>query len=75
MRWVLAVLLVLFALSVCGCARAAKPAPALASIWAVEDGEKILSRNTASPLKSGNSVWDGKTVKLFSARTRSWPSR
>ncbi len=33
---------------------------ALASIWAVDDGEKIFRENITSPLKAKNSVWDGK---------------
>ena len=42
----------------------------LASVWAVDDGEKIFRENITSPLKTGlnNSVWDGSTVSLFAAR-------
>src|SRR5262247_1806116 len=37
-------------------------------IWAVSDGEKIERDESNSPYKRGNSVWDGKRVKLFGAR-------
>ncbi len=59
-------------------AATARPAPALASVWAVDDGEKIFRENLTSPLKSGgpgNSVWDGRTVKLFAAAMKWSPSR
>jgi PKD repeat protein len=47
---------------------AATPAQAgLASVWAVDDGEKILRDNLTSPLKTGNSVWDGSSVSLSGA--------
>jgi len=54
----------------CSWAPSSAPKPALAAVWAVDDGEKILRDDTNSPLKSGpdNSVWDGKQVKLFAAR-------
>ena len=46
-----------------------QPAEAgLASVWAVDDGEKIFRDDIASPLKGGNSVWDGSSVALFGAR-------
>ena len=38
------------------------------SIWAVGDGEKIDETRLESPLAALNSVWDGKTVRLFAAR-------
>ncbi|HEY7182442.1 MAG TPA: hypothetical protein VIC84_13530, partial [Blastocatellia bacterium] len=38
------------------------------AIWAVSDGEKIERDELNSPYKRGNSVWDGKRVKLFGAR-------
>ena len=42
----------------------------LASVWAVDDGEKIFRGNTTSPLKTGqgNSVWNGSSVSLSAAR-------
>jgi hypothetical protein len=42
----------------------------LRRLWAVEDGEKILREDLENPLKSGegNSVWDGRSVKLAAAR-------
>ena len=46
-------------------------APALRQVWAVDDGEKVFQDDLAHPLKSGgpgNSVWDGHTIRLFSAR-------
>ena len=42
-----------------------------ASIWAVDDGEKIFRDNLTHPLEAGgagNSVWDGTTVSLFAGR-------
>ncbi|NIR02715.1 MAG: hypothetical protein GTN78_21360, partial [Gemmatimonadales bacterium] len=43
---------------------------ALRHIWAVDDGEKVFRDDIDSPLKTGehNSIWDGKTVRLFAAR-------
>jgi SSS family transporter len=38
------------------------------TIWAVGDGEKIEQTRISSPLAVKNSVWDGKTVRLFAAR-------
>jgi hypothetical protein len=38
------------------------------TIWAVNDGEKIERDELHSPLKRGNSVWDGRKIKLFGAR-------
>ncbi len=49
----------------------AEAAPRLASIWAVDDGEKIFRDDLDNPLEAGggdNSVWDGTTVELFGAR-------
>jgi Domain of unknown function (DUF4091) len=40
----------------------------VAGIWAVGDGEKIERDEKASPLRSGNAVWDGRQVSLFGAR-------
>jgi predicted glycoside hydrolase/deacetylase ChbG (UPF0249 family) len=34
----------------------------------VNDGEKVERDDRSSPLKAGNSVWDGTTVRLFAAR-------
>ncbi|HVQ28264.1 MAG TPA: hypothetical protein VMV21_01720, partial [Vicinamibacteria bacterium] len=36
-------------------------------VWAVSDGEKISRDALASPLKTGNSAWDGTTIRLFGA--------
>ncbi len=43
---------------------------AVRHIWAVDDGEKILRDDLSSPLRSGegNSVWDGRRVRLFAGR-------
>jgi len=40
-----------------------------ASVWAVDDGEKIFRDNLTSPLKTGvnNSVWNGSSVSLSGA--------
>src|SRR5262245_27238279 len=38
------------------------------TIWAVNDGEKIERDDLHSPLKRGNSVWNGHTIKIFGAR-------
>jgi PKD repeat protein len=37
------------------------------SVWAVDDGEKIFRDNLSSPLKTGNSVWNGSSVSLSGA--------
>jgi len=37
-------------------------------IWAVGDGEKVLRDDLNHPDRSGNSVWNGKIVRLFGAR-------
>ena len=58
-------LLLLLALVAAG----SSPAQAgLASVWAVDDGEKIFRDDTTSPLESSNSVWDGSSVSLFAAK-------
>ncbi|HVR70322.1 MAG TPA: hypothetical protein VMT87_05700 [Vicinamibacteria bacterium] len=47
------------------------PVPAragVARVWAVSDGEKIERNDLASPLRGGNSAWDGRRVRLFGAR-------
>ncbi|HJQ24210.1 MAG TPA: glycoside hydrolase domain-containing protein [Blastocatellia bacterium] len=41
---------------------------AIASIWAVNDGEKINRDDLKSPYKAANSVWNGQRIKLFGAR-------
>ncbi len=38
------------------------------TIWAVNDGEKIDRHRTGHALSRGNSVWDGRRIKLFGAR-------
>ena len=40
----------------------------VASVWAVADGDKIARDDVASPLRAGNSAWDGRMVRLFGAR-------
>ena len=37
-------------------------------IWAVNDGEKIERDAVDHPLRSGNSAWDGKVVRISGAR-------
>ena len=41
---------------------------AQAKIWAVNDGEKIDRDRIGHALSRGNSVWDGRRIKLFGAR-------
>lgn len=38
------------------------------AIWALHDGEKIERDDLRSPFKRGNTVWDGKRIRLFGAR-------
>jgi len=38
------------------------------AVWAVSDGEKVERDDLNNPLKHGNSVWDGKRIKLFGGR-------
>lgn len=38
------------------------------TIWAVNDGEKIDRDRVGHRLSRGNSVWDGRRIKLFGAR-------
>ncbi len=38
------------------------------SIWAVNDSEKVDREDLSHPAKQKNSVWDGKTIRLFGAR-------
>ncbi len=40
----------------------------VASIWAVNDGEKVDRGDLSNSNKSGNSAWDGKTIHVFGAR-------
>ena len=37
-------------------------------IWAVNDGEKVKRDDRQHPARAGNSVWDGRRVRLFGAR-------
>ncbi len=37
-------------------------------VWAVNDGEKVGRYDLENPNKTGNSVWDGSTIRLFGAR-------
>ena len=39
----------------------------VASVWAVNDGEKVEQDDLAHPAKARNSAWDGRTVRLFGA--------
>jgi hypothetical protein len=43
-------------------------AAGVASVWAVSDGEKVEKDDRAHPLKAGNAVWDGRTVRIAAAR-------
>ncbi|SFS68975.1 DUF4091 domain-containing protein [Paenibacillus sp. BC26] len=38
------------------------------SVWAVNDGEKVLKEDLENPNRNGNSVWDGSLIRLFGAR-------
>ena len=40
----------------------------ISAIWAVNDGEKIEKDDLHNPNKTSNSVWDGRTIKIFGAR-------
>jgi hypothetical protein len=40
----------------------------IARVWAVTDGEKVEQDDLASPLRSGNSAWDGRAIHAFAAR-------
>jgi hypothetical protein len=44
------------------------PAERAPAIWAVSDSEKIEQDDLNSPLKRVNSVWNGRSIKLFGAR-------
>src|SRR5690606_9991133 len=33
-------------------------------VWALGDGEKVYREDFAHPDKNGNSIWDGKTLRL-----------
>ena len=47
----------------------AGPASAgVAALWAVSDGEKVERDDRAHALKARNAIWDGKVVRLASAR-------
>src|ERR1039457_3768731 len=56
-------------LATLACSRAipAQTGPA-GSVWAVHDGEKVEKDDLQNPCKTRNSVWDGRTIKLFAAR-------
>ena len=47
---------------------AASASAGVSRVWAVNDGEKIERDDHASPLKAGNSAWDGSKVRLLAAR-------
>ena len=48
-------------------AMAAGTEAGVATVWAVNDGEKVEQDDLAHPAKSRNSAWDGTTVRLFGA--------
>ena len=37
---------------------------AVVGVWAVGDGEKVFRYEADHPSRNGNSIWDGKTIKL-----------
>jgi len=49
-------------------AEAASAEGAVRAIWAVNDGEKVKRDDRQHPARAGNSVWDGRRVRLFGAR-------
>ncbi len=49
-------------------AGASSSRPVSAEIWAAGDGEKIRRTDLDSPLREENSIWDGKKIRLQSAR-------
>jgi hypothetical protein len=40
----------------------------VASVWAVNDGEKVERDDLNNPNKTANSAWDGQKIKIFGAR-------
>ncbi len=49
-------------------AMAAPAGAGVAAVWAVSDGDKVARDDVASPLRTGNTAWDGHAVRLFGAR-------
>ena len=49
-------------------AGAASAEGAVRAIWAVNDGEKVKRDDRRHPSRAGNSVWDGRRVRVFGAR-------
>lgn len=49
-------------------AESSQSAGSALAIWAVSDGEKIERDELNSPHKRGNTVWNGKRIRLFGAR-------
>ncbi len=45
----------------------------VADVWAVNDGEKIPRDDPANPNRGGNSVWDGRSISLFTRDSGSIP--
>jgi hypothetical protein len=47
-----------------------KKIPGISRVWAIDDGEKIKQEDISNPLANSpqNTLWDGKTVKLFGAK-------
>jgi hypothetical protein len=43
-------------------------AAGIASVWAINDGEKVKRDDLAHPEREKNSVWDGRRVGIFGAR-------
>lgn len=43
-------------------------AAAVRHVWAVNDGEKVERDDLDNPNRKGNSVWDGRKIKLFGSR-------
>ncbi|MFK7693794.1 heparin/heparin-sulfate lyase HepB [Paenibacillus sp. HJGM_3] len=48
--------------------RPAADGNALSRIWAVNDGETVKRDDLNNPNRDGNSVWDGKKIRLFGGR-------
>lgn len=50
------------------CSSTSTVAADIGAVWAVNDGEKIERFDLYNRNKSGNSAWDGSTIRLFGAR-------
>ncbi len=54
-------------IQVCSVVVSQYPGGGVRSIWAVNDGEKVDRDDLGNINKAGNSVWDGRTIRIFGA--------